>query len=205
MKKTNSTDEFGFGFDRRCFRLRMLRQRGKAISFSAKSRDFNIPFNVGAVGRVPSELELEVSNDGGATWQVTQRSSPNIRSFHYLAPADGLYLFRLKTIDAGGRAIPSSDTPMQVIIDTDRPQGELTVDIDGQGMMIANFLVVEPHLNADSVRIEYRSERDQDWHLVRFCIATGQQSVRSSRHSFFRIAIGCASVDDTTNGGRYGR
>ena len=158
--------------------------------FFCKSRDFNIPFNVGAVGRVPSELELEVSSDGGASWQIAQRSSPNIRSFHYLAPADGLYLFRLKTIDSSGRAIPSSDAPMQVIIDTDRPQGELSVDIDGQGKMIADFLVVEPHLNAESVRIEYRSERDQDWHHVPSALQQGNHPFEVRGTASFELPLG---------------
>ncbi len=72
--------------------------------YFCKSREFSIPFNVAAMGSTPTELQLEVSSDGGGRWSVAQRSTPGSKSFRYLAPADGLYLFRLVAVDETGRA-----------------------------------------------------------------------------------------------------
>ena len=89
--------------------------------FYCKSRDFNLPFNVSSIGRTPSELELEVSMDGGNVWQVAERARADARSFRYQASADGLYQFRLQLIDSNGRRVPASDAPIQIMIDSQSP------------------------------------------------------------------------------------
>ncbi len=158
--------------------------------FFCKSRDFNIPFNIGTVGRMPSELELEVSADGGTTWKSAQRSLPTVRNFRYQAPADGFYLFRLRMIDAAGRSSLTSDAPLQVIIDTEKPTGELAVDIDPNGQLVASFFVVEPNLNVDSVKVEYRTEKEEQWKTVHTALRQGNETFEVRGTGSWDVPIG---------------
>ncbi len=139
-------------------------------------------FNVSNLGRTPSELELEVSLDGGANWQIAERARAEARSFRYQAGADGYYQFRLQMVESNGRRILTNEAPIQIIIDSQSPVGELTVDVNQQGELVANFIIQEANLLLDSVRLEYRTEHDDRWLKVETALQEGntQNEIRGS-------------------------
>lgn len=159
-------------------------------AFFCKSRDFNIPFNIASTGRTPQELELELSSDGGVRWSPLQRAKPDSKSFHFQAPSDGYYLFRLNTIDSSGRVVPTGDQPLQVIVDSQKPSAELSVDTDEQGLYVARFTVVDPNLNLDAVRIQFRTEREEAWQDVEAVLGQGSEEFEVRGTSKFDVPIG---------------
>ncbi len=95
---------------------------------------------------------------------MAQRSTPGSKSFRYLARQPALSSRLARAVDETGRAVRPSEAPMQVIIDSAKPTGDLTIDIDEQGRMVADFLILEPNLDADSFDWSFaRSARRNGW------------------------------------------
>ena len=67
---------------------------------------FNLPFTVNPSAGVPSEIQLYVSTDRGASWRFYERAAPAAGSFPFRAPRDGEYWFALQTVEPDGRSAP---------------------------------------------------------------------------------------------------
>jgi hypothetical protein len=121
-----------------------------------------MPFNVAPVesaDQQPTEVRLYVSANLGGKWDMSQRVPPETRSFTFRAPGDGEYWFLIRTVDRLGRVIPDvgGRPDMRVIVDTIPPRLELTATRCEAGEIKANWLAVDPLLNADSLKIEYQT------------------------------------------------
>jgi hypothetical protein len=117
--------------------------------------DFVIPFNVDVTGQAPREIQLEYSDDGGASWMLYSRSDVRTKQFQFQASQDGEYRFRLKTLDSRGRSFDNPGDPLRVVVDTAKPTAELIVDIDARGVMLAEFAVRDSAVDISSIQLSY--------------------------------------------------
>lgn len=132
--------------------------------------EFTIPFHVDGTGKQPSEVQLEVSSDSGRTWSLYARDSLQARQFRFAARTDGLYLFRIKTIDDLGKAFDPGGEPLRVLVDTQSPELQLNVDCDVQGRMVAQFSIDELHPKSDWIRLEFQSDINERWTSIPFTV-----------------------------------
>ncbi len=137
----------------------------EAVNYFPHSQ-FKIPFNVDARGSLPAQVQLWVSTDNGATWQMHGTSTPDRRGFDFRAAAEGLYLFAVQTVDETGKAYPSAQPPMRIYIDTTRPNVAVKADVNAAGQVVVDIRISEEHLKLDSVRLNYRTDQQTQWQEV---------------------------------------
>ncbi len=137
---------------------------------------FKIPFNVESTGTQPSQVQLWVSTDEGASWQLHGSATTDRRAFDFRAAAEGLYLFSVRTLDESGRAFASPQPPMRIMIDTTKPYVELRADVNSVGQIVADVRISEAHLKPETVRLRYRTDQETEWHEVAVdnLVAAGQ-------------------------------
>ncbi|MDX1927262.1 MAG: hypothetical protein SFV81_12140 [Pirellulaceae bacterium] len=137
---------------------------------------FKIPFNVDARGTQPTQVQLWVSTDQGASWQMQGTATSSQKHFEFRAAAEGLYLFSVQTLDENGRAFPSPKPPMRILIDTTKPQVALRSDVNASGQVVVDVRINEEHLKTDSVKLRYRTDQDTQWQEVTVTniVAAGQ-------------------------------
>lgn len=129
-------------------------------------QELAIPFQLGSVGTPPELLELEVSDDAGKTWQSVAKADSKQRQFQFQTQRDGAYWFRVKSLDRSGQLIDQPGEPMQIVIDSTKPVGQLLIDLDRKGDLQAEFRIVESSLDHSSIRLEYQTELDSAWKEV---------------------------------------
>ena len=129
-------------------------------------QELAIPFQLGSVGTPPELLELEVSEDSGKTWQSVGKADSKQRQFQFQTQRDGAYWFRVKSLDRSGQLIDQPGEPMQIVIDSTKPAGQLLIDLDRKGDLQAEFRIVESSLDHSSIRLEYQTELDSAWKEV---------------------------------------
>ncbi len=137
----------------------------EAVNYFPHSQ-FKIPFNVDARGSLPAQVQLWVSTDNGATWQMHGTSTPDRRGFDFRAAAEGLYLFAVQTVDETGKAYPSTQPPMRIYIDTTRPNIAVKADVNAAGQVVVDIRISEEHLKLDTVRLNYRTDQQTQWQEV---------------------------------------
>lgn len=98
------------------------------------------------------------------------------KHFDFRAAAEGLYLFSVQTLDENGRAFPSPQPPMRILIDTTKPQVALRSDVNSSGQVVVDVRINEEHLKTDSVKLRYRTDQDTEWQEVAVTniVAAGQ-------------------------------
>ncbi|MFN6400455.1 MAG: hypothetical protein ACK449_11210 [Planctomycetota bacterium] len=129
-------------------------------------QELAIPFELSSVGTPPQWLELEVSEDSGKTWQSVAKADSKQRQFQFQTQRDGAYWFRVKSLDHGGQLVDQPGEPMQILIDSTKPAGQLLIDLDRKGDLQAEFRIVETSLDHSSIRLEYQTELDSAWKEV---------------------------------------
>jgi len=87
---------------------------------------FAIPFRVEKAdqpAQEPVEVQLYVSGDRGASWQLYSRTEPARGRFMFRADADGEYWFLVRTLDRSQRLRPEGPAvpELRVIVDTAPP------------------------------------------------------------------------------------
>jgi hypothetical protein len=171
---------------------RTSRSNAKPIYWNKS--DFLIPFNVGNQGRMPKSVELEVSTDSGANWNVVQKSDLASRQFTFRSNGDGLYWFRIKTIDENGRGASPSAQPMAIVIDTVQPQIDLVIDTDEQARMVADFRIADANLSGADMRLEYQTELDPNWLPVPLQTQFGRNSMELVGKGTWEVPIRAKSI-----------
>ena len=141
-------------------------QQAETIYWSKS--EFTIPFHIDNDGATPSAVLLETSSDDGLTWAPYARDGVKSRQFRFTAQGDGLYLFRIKTIDNFGQAYDPGSAPLRVLVDTTSPEVSLEIDIDPQGRLVANFQVIENNPRLDAIRLEFQTESTGSWTAASF-------------------------------------
>jgi hypothetical protein len=132
---------------------------------------FAIPFRIDPAdqpGREPAGLELYVSGDRGATWDLYSRIEPARRRFMFRAGGDGEFWFLVRTRDRSEQLWPQGPNlpELRVIVDTMPPKLQIEAKQGQAGQIIARWEADDPHLKPDSLTIQYRTTTDGPWQEV---------------------------------------
>ena len=158
------------------------------------SRSFSIPIDIsGGQKEKIHELELFVSADEGKTWTKTAVIPPEKGGFTYTAPTDGVYWFKVCTIDVKGNREPNdiykSEKVSKILVDTLPP----TLRIARAERLGENIVVfweiqeLNPDLN--SFKLEYKTQ-DGYWYPVTVTPAMiGQGQFRSPQNGPVKVRI----------------
>jgi len=144
----------------------LLANKSDTIYWS--KNEFTIPFHIDNEGVQPSAVLLEMSSDNGLSWAPYARDSVKARQFRFNSQGDGLYLFRIKTIDSLGQAYDPGAEPLRVLVDTTSPEISLEIDTDTIGRLVANFQITERNPRIDGVRLDFQTEISGNWTSASF-------------------------------------
>ncbi len=134
-------------------------------TFVTRQTTFAIPFSVDRRLRAPVEVHLYVSRDAGHTWRLYARQLPAAQRFLFTATGDGDYWFASRTIAANNPADAQQtlQAEMEIIVDSIEPECEFTVRAGQRGEAIATWELSDPHLDTNSLKIEYRPDASEPW------------------------------------------
>ena len=152
--------------------------------------DFVIPFNVDVTGQAPSEVQLELSEDDGRSWLLYSSGDVRTKQFHFQAKSDGLFQFRLKTLDQSGRRFDNPGEPLKIQVDTTKPEGKLYIFIDKRGDMQAEFEINDAALDTSTVKLEYQTEGISQWREIAFDVGPGEKEALFYGMGSWQIPIG---------------
>jgi hypothetical protein len=136
-------------------------------AYATRQLDIEIPFSITAGsdgGAKAAAVQVYVSWDSGRNWHIYAEVPPDAGKFRFRAKRDAEFWFVTETVDRPGR--PPSDTPkwpqMRLVVDTQKPELRATTAINPAGLVEMNWSVTDPHLNVQSLKIEYQDARDAD-------------------------------------------
>lgn len=134
-------------------------QDSAAEPIATRQKSFSIPFTVDEQVGPPAEVQLYVSTNRGAEWNLFDRQLPDKKAFAFLAPRDGEYWFALKTIDQNRRPQPPGPArpELKVLVDTLPPRIEFSAQANDVGQVVASWRVFDEHLIGQSLQVEYQS------------------------------------------------
>jgi hypothetical protein len=118
---------------------------------------FTIPFSVDASATDIVEVQLLVSLDRGATWQLYLRQPPTQKGFRFRGQRDGEYWFASRTMDRLGQTRPAGqlDPQLIVVIDTTAPRLNLTVAAGAAGEIQARWEMIDERLAPQTFQLFY--------------------------------------------------
>ena len=133
---------------------------------------FRIPykFDSTALDRMDArEVQLHVSRDQGATWELAQSLAPDGGKFEYQSPAEGEYWFSVKTVDGRNQPHPprgSYETGLIVVVDHTSPSLDLSLKQSVGGKVQLSWRAADSNLDIGSLRLEYLAPDAQDWEAI---------------------------------------
>jgi len=132
---------------------------------------FAIPFRVDPPAdpaRQPTEVQLYVSDDRGAHWQLYAKAPVAEQRFMFRAGADGEYWFVIRTLDRSGQLRPETiGAPgLRVLVDTLRPAFKLTARRVESKQVSIHWEIEESHLKPNSLSVQYRALPNGPWQQV---------------------------------------
>ena len=132
---------------------------------------FTIPFRIEpAEGSTeqPIEVQLHVSANQGANWELSSHVKPEKGSFVFRAPHDGEYWYCIRTVDKRGQVRPEGafQPQLKVVVDTVAPRLDLTASRGEAGEIVARWQAVDPNLKLGSFKLEYRADPTAPWESV---------------------------------------
>lgn len=132
---------------------------------------FSIPFQIDGVGSTaaePVEVQLFVSGNRGATWQLYSKVQPAARRFVFRTTADGEYWFLVRTLNRAGQLRPQGTNRPElcVLIDTTQPRLQLQAQRGDAGQIVATWQVDETHPKPDGLSVQYRTTPHGPWQPV---------------------------------------
>ena len=138
-----------------------LGQPAEPDYYPLKSRNIKLPVVFKKDKAAIREVQLFVSRDQGATWELAANDAPPSReSFAYHAKEDGLYWFHLVEIDLKGRREPADLTKvppdLKVLVDTAAPVVRFT-DVRRLGdEVVVQWTVEEKHPDEAATKVVFR-------------------------------------------------
>jgi hypothetical protein len=138
---------------------------------STRQTLFSIPFSVDQQveqARQPVEVQLLVSHDNGAHWQLYARTQPDQKQIPFRTATDGEYWFAIRTVDRSGKLHPESipGPGLRVIVDTTPPRMQLTAQCGRAGQINVQWRISEPRPKPESLSLQYRALPVGPWQTV---------------------------------------
>lgn len=133
---------------------------------------FRIPFRYDAVEMRQlgaTEIRLYRSADRGNSWEHVQTVAPDAAKFQFEAPTDGEYWFIVRTLDSKNRLHPDPsvvEPGLKVIVDTARPELNLSLRAAGPGRAILKWVAGDDHLDLTQLRLEYSQTGSNGWTAI---------------------------------------
>jgi hypothetical protein len=132
---------------------------------------FSIPFRVEGTGSTerPSEVQLYVSTNRGASWKLHSTVPPEQGRFAFKADKDGDYWFLVRTKDHAGQLRPKQPAApeMQVLVDTTQPALELSAARGQAGEVTIRWHARDPHLQPQNLKLDYQAKGAADlWQSI---------------------------------------
>lgn len=126
---------------------------------------FEIPFSVDQVGQRPVEVQLYVSRDAGAQWELYAAQAVSGKPFLFQADTDGNYWFATRTVDEQGNAAPLRPQ-LAVRVDTAQPRVQLQAGVTEQDLIKITLVSDDAAPSAEGIRVEYAIDQPQQWKPV---------------------------------------
>jgi len=136
-------------------------------AYATRQLDVEIPFSV-TLGSDPAAqaaaVQVFVSWDSGRNWHIYTEVPPDSGKFRFRAKRDAEFWFVTETVERAG--LPPRDTPkwpqMRLVVDTQKPELKATAAVNPSGLVELVWSVTDPHLNVQTLKIEYQDARDVD-------------------------------------------
>jgi hypothetical protein len=135
-----------------------------------KSPQISIPIDYNPAKRNElRELLLYTSNDQGSTWQQQAVANAEKENFSFTAPADGVYWFKMVTVDKSGRRDPADlykdPRVLKVLFDTKKPIINITDIQRSDSDLTLSWKTVERNPDWSKFKVEY-STPGKGWTVV---------------------------------------
>ena len=132
---------------------------------------FSIPFHVeqpASPAQTPVETQLFVSGDRGANWHLYGKADPRQQHFMFRAGGDGEYWFAVRTLDRSGQLHPATiaGPGLRVVVDTELPKLGFEAERAATGQITAKWQIDEPHVNLDTLVVQFRVSDIDAWQRV---------------------------------------
>lgn len=145
---------------------------GEAPRYVLPNTYIQVPFAVTST-REPSEVQVYISWDRGQNWSKYQPPIPSdARHFDFRPKQDGEFWFATRIID---RANPNSNAApkapqCRIVIDTQKPQLQMTAEVNTQGQVDLAWTIADPNLKPASLIVEYQDATGLGgpWQAVKF-------------------------------------
>ncbi|MBB77106.1 MAG: hypothetical protein CMJ75_21580, partial [Planctomycetaceae bacterium] len=123
-----------------------------------------IPFNIKSTSDA-REVQLYVSTDQGARWQLYDRKVPAARRFLFRAPRDGEFWFASRTLQQEEKAAaPTPQHPeLRVVIDTTKPVLTMNSLVQPSGKVQTTWEISDAHLKTSSFKLQYQPLGGTSW------------------------------------------
>jgi hypothetical protein len=136
-----------------------------------KQKAFAIPFHISRPERIseePIEVQLYVSGDRGASWQLYRTVDPVKQQFMFRAANDGEFWFLVRTLDRSGQVRPEGPPSpgLKVVVDTTPPKLKLDARRGAAGEVVVQWKVEELNLRPSGVTLQYRAAPAMPWQPV---------------------------------------
>jgi len=126
---------------------------------------FEIPFSVDQVGQRPVEVQLYVSRDAGAQWELYAAQAVSGKPFLFQAESDGNYWFATRTVDEHGNSAPLRPQ-LAIRVDTAQPRVQLQAGVTDQDLVKVTLVSDDDAPSAEAIRVEYAIDQPQQWKPV---------------------------------------
>lgn len=126
--------------------------------YVTKSSSLAIPFSVsnGTGELEPVEVQVHISYDRGANWNLYARHRPSDGEFVFRSRRDAEYWLATRTIDRRNQSHPAGPLApqMRVIVDTAAPRLELSAEPGLPGEVLIVWKAIDETLDPSSVKLE---------------------------------------------------
>jgi hypothetical protein len=160
---------------------------GQAANEPLYQRTFEhrIPFNIDPKRRTEiNAVQLYMSPDEGKSWQLHSTVTPDRSEFLFHAPNDGVYWFRIASLDLKNKQQPDNiylvkdDATIKMVIDSLKPVVKLVAQRQEEEVA-ASWDITEEHPDPKTLVLEYQVQGSPSWLPVKIAPAqTGTAPVR---------------------------
>jgi hypothetical protein len=132
----------------------------------------------------PGEVQLFVSGDLGRRWSLYQTRPTTAHKFDFQAGQDGEYWFVVGSDRNRAKPQPGTKPDKIAVVDTQRPRVELRVEQIAAGKITASWSADDAHLDAQTFRLSYRLDADEDWKAVEVVLPRSSETLFSGEASW---------------------